>query len=130
VLFGQSDHGSERLWIMDRKRGKDFSVDFDISLMETVNQTAVAESVLSCRRVDAHIPKAAKHSFFDPPIAIGVHEPSFNGFSRLSILPTTTSREAFGQFENLFVTPPGFEASLCSWHMKFPFAFISMELGV
>jgi hypothetical protein len=127
VWFGQIDYGSERLWVMDRKRGKDFSVDFDIGLMETVNQTAIAESVLSCRRIDAYIPKAAKHPFFDSTIAIGVNEPSFNGFSRLSILSTTTSGEAFRQFENLFVTPPGFEASLCSWHGEFPFVSTSME---
>jgi hypothetical protein len=112
---------------MDRKRGKDFSVNFDIGLMETVNQTAIAKSVLSCRRIDAYIPQAAKHPFFDSAIAIGVNEPSFDGFSRLPILPATASREAFRQFENLFVTPPGFEASLCSWHGKFPFFSTGME---
>jgi hypothetical protein len=127
VLLGHVDHGSERLWIMDRKRGKDFSVDFDIGLMEAVNQTAIAEPVLSCRRINADIPKAAKHPLFDSTIAVGINEPSLDGFSRLPILPATTSREAFCQFENLFVTPPGFEASLCSWHGKFPFVFTGME---
>jgi hypothetical protein len=95
-----------------------------------MNQPAITQAILSRSGVDANIPESAKHPFSDTAISVRVDQPFLNGFPRLSVLPTSSSSKTLSKFENLFSTPPGFEASFCSWHRFVSFRLTDKESSV
>ena len=70
--LGGLGNGTKRIRIMHSDICQHFTVNGNICKIQTVDQTAVGQTVQPCGRVDASDPQCAKLALALPTIAIGV----------------------------------------------------------
>ncbi len=57
---------------MNGKVRQHTTIDLDIKLLETIDQSRIRQAVLSCTRIDALDPKTAEHALLHFAVTVGV----------------------------------------------------------
>ena len=65
LLLRQIDHRSKCFGVVDRKCRKNLSVDLNVGLGQTINQTAISWARLTDGGVDSDVPQPSEHPLSD-----------------------------------------------------------------
>src|SRR4029077_13541750 len=112
------DQFAERLRIANGQIGKHLAIDVDAGQLEAVHELVVGHPLAARRRIDPGDPELAHVALPCSPIAIGVLERMHHRLVGRPEERPVRHPEAFGEAEDLLVTPAGGNAALYAWHLR------------
>jgi hypothetical protein len=83
---------------MDSKICQNFPVEFDIQLLQSMDETAVGKAIIFGSRFDSDDPKASKISFPSPSIPVRILERTLHGLFGGPVIVASRSPIALCQF--------------------------------
>lgn len=99
--FGFLDNSSKRLLLVHGQIGQNLTIDFDVSLFQTSDQTAVRQTVSAGASVDTGNPQSAESTLTVTTVTICVLTGFDNRLLGYTEYTATSTVVTFGLIENL-----------------------------
>jgi hypothetical protein len=100
-FFDFFDDAQECLGRMNSNVRKNFAVERDIRLFQTVNETAVRHSIVLCGGFNPDDPQPPEISLSGSPVPVRIQKGSLHRFFGSAVITAAGSPVALGLFENL-----------------------------
>ena len=118
--LGRLHQAGKRTSIAHGQIGQNLAVQFHACLLETVHELAVADAILTCRRIDAGDPKPPKITLAVAPITIGIPQRLHHRFVGTPEETALGSSLSLGYVEYALMPPMGNWTTFYSCHDTSP----------
>jgi len=101
ILFDSFDECLEDLWFFLRKVGEDLTIEFDIGLLQFVDEDTIAHIVHPNGGVDADLPEGTGVTLLQPTVFVGMSSGSDGRLASKTNRGLSLPAKTFGCFEEI-----------------------------